>query len=345
MATTDEHQRDHTDERIPDKPTKLSGGAWRGVLVRSVKEFKADNLSDRAAALTYYSVLAIFPAFLVLVALLGILGQYPQTTNALLKIVAKLGPKSTVDSLRQPLTGVVRNKGGAGALLGVGLLGALWSASSYIGAFMRASNVVYEVPEGRRFWQLRPLQIALTLVMVLMTSIVALAVVATGPLAKAVGDQIGLGKTAVTVWDFAKWPVLLVIVITMFSVLYYAAPNAKLPGFRWITPGGAVAITIWLVASVVFAVYVANFGSYNQTYGTIGGIIVLLIWLWITNLSLLLGIEFNAELERGRELQAGKPGAEQQIQVEPRRVPKDKERRSGGIGRFLSPRFRRFRRA
>ncbi len=307
--------------RYPDKPAALPLSAWRGALVRSVREFKADNLGDRAAALTYYAMLAMFPAFIVLVALLGIFGTYPQTTNAVLKIVSDVGPKSAVDFLRQPLTGVVRSKGGAGALLGFGLLGTLWSASGYVGAFMRASNQVYEVEEGRRFYLLRPLQLGVTIVMVLMTVVVALAVVATGPLARAVGDQVGAGSSAVTIWDYAKWPVLLLVVVTMFAVLYYTAPNAKLPGFRWITPGGLVAITIWLIVSVAFALYVANFGSYNQTYGTLGGIIVLLVWLWITNLSLLLGMEFNAELERARELEAGQP-AEHQLQVEPRQAPK-----------------------
>lgn len=311
--------------RHPAKPTALPWSSWRAALARSLRRFKTDELSDRAAALTYYSVLAIFPAFVVLVALLGIFGQYPQTTNAVLKIVGQLGPKSAVDFLRQPLTGVVRNKGGAGALLGVGLLGALWSASGYVGAFMRASNRVYEVEEGRRFYVLRPLQVAVTIVMVLMTAVVALAVVASGSLAQAIGDQIGVGRTAITIWDYAKWPVLLVIVVTMFAILYYSAPNARLPGFRWITPGGLLALCLWLLASVGFAVYVANFGSYNQTYGALGAIIVLLVWLWITNLALLLGLEFNAELERARELAVGQ-AAEHQLQVEPRRRPKHRTR-------------------
>jgi membrane protein len=240
----------------------------------------------------------------------------------MLKIVGRLGPHSTVQTLRGPITSVVRHKGGAGALLGVGLLFALWSASGYIGAFMRASNVIYEVPEGRRFWKLRPLQLAVTVVMVLAAALVAIAIVVTGPLARAIGDQIGLGSGAVLAWDIAKWPVLLAIVVTMFAILYYASPNVRLPGFHWLSPGAILAVLIWLVASVGFGVYVANFGSYNKTYGTLAGMIIFLVWMWITNLALLLGAEFNAELERGRELHAGDHDAENQLKLPPRQEPK-----------------------
>jgi membrane protein len=306
----------------PVKPTDLPPRAWGEVLVRSVREVRDDNLTDRAAALTYYAVLAIFPALIVLVALVGIFGRYPETTDALLRIVGKLAPHSAVETLRSPIQSIVRNKGGAGALLGVGLLGSLWSASGYVGAFIRATNAIYEVEEGRRFWKLRPLQLTITLVMVLLSAVVALAVVATGPLARAVGDSIGIGPTVVTVWDYAKWPVLLVIVVTMFAVLYATAPNVRLPGFRWLTPGGLVALAIWLVASVGFASYTAFFGSYNQVYGALGAVVVFLVWLWVTNLSILVGAEFNAELERGRQLAAGVPDARRRLQVTPRQRPR-----------------------
>jgi len=292
------------------------------VLARSIREVRDDHLTDRAAALTYYAVLAIFPALIVLVALVGIFGRYPETTDALLRIVGRLAPHSAVETLRDPVRSIVRNKGGAGALLGVGLLGSLWSASGYVGAFIRAANAIYEVEEGRRFWRLRPLQLTITLVMVLLTAIVALAVVATGPLARAVGDSIGVGHSAVTVWDYAKWPVLLVIVVTMFAVLYATAPNVRLPDFRWLTPGGMVAVAIWLVASVGFASYTAFFGSYNQVYGALGAVVVFLVWLWVTNLSILIGAEFNAELERGRQLAAGVPDAQRRLQVTPRQRPR-----------------------
>jgi membrane protein len=318
----DTDQRTPDEQRGPDHPTDLRAKSWWSVLRRTVHEARDDNLTDWAAALTYYSVLAIFPAMLVLVALVGIFGQYPQTTNELLKIVGKVGPHSAVDTFRQPIESVVRNKGGAGALLGVGLLGALWSASGYVGAFMRASNVIYEVPEGRRFWKLRPLQILVTLCMVLAAAVVALSIVTTGPLAKAIGDSIGLGHAAVLAWDIGKWPVLLLVVITMFSVLYYAAPNVRLPGFRWISPGGILAVVVWLVASVAFGVYAANFGSYNKTYGSLGAVIIFLVWFWLTNLALLLGAEFNAELERRRELESGNRAAEESLQLPLRGRPK-----------------------
>jgi membrane protein len=306
----------------PTSPRRLSRREWLAVVRRTVREFRDDRLTDWAAALTYYAVLALFPALLVFVALVGLFGQYPKTTDSLLEIVGKLGPRSAVDTFREPITSVVRDKGGAGALLGVGLLGAVWSASGYVGAFMRASNAIYEVEEGRRFWKLRPIQIAVTVLMVLMAAIVAMAIVVTGPLAHAIGDVIGLGDTAVLVWEIAKWPVLLVVVLTMFAILYYVAPNVRLPAFRWLSPGAVVAITIWLVSSVAFGVYVRNFGSYNKTYGALGGVIIFLVWMWLSNLALLVGAEFNAELERGRELQAGITDAEAEIQLPPRDAPK-----------------------
>jgi membrane protein len=296
-----------------------------------VRKAKDDNLTDWAAALTYYAFLALFPALIVLVALLGIFGQYPETTDRLLKIVASLGPPSAVDALREPVTSVVREKGGAGALLGLGLLGAVWAASGYVGAFMRASNAIYDVEEGRPFWKLRPVQLIVTLLMVFAAALVALALVVSGPVARAVGQAVGLGSTAVLVWDIAKWPVLLVIVIVMFAVLYYAAPNVRLPGFRWLSPGGILAVIVWLAASALFALYVANFGSYNKTYGALGAIVVLLVWMWITNLAILLGAEFNAEVERGREMQGGRHGADEQIQLPPRDRPKTRQRSSADL--------------
>jgi len=321
-----------SDRRPPDKPSELSARSWWAVLRRSVREAKRDNLTDWAAALTYFAILAIFPALIVLVALVGLFGQYPDTTNALLKIVGKLGPHAAVKTFRGPITSVVRHKGGAGALLGVGLIAAVWAASGYVGAFMRASNAIYEVGEGRPFWKLRPIQIAVTVLMVFAAALVALAIVVTGPLARAVGDAIGLGSAAVTAWNIAKWPVMVVIVITMFAVLYYAAPNVRLPRFRWLSPVSIVALVIWLTTSALFAVYVANFGSYNATYGSLGAVIIFLVWMWITNLSILIGAELNAELERERELASGQTEAEHTIQLAPRDSPKPE--RAGILARI-----------
>jgi membrane protein len=307
----------------PDSPADLEAGSWAETLKRAFKEFRHDNATDWAAALTYYSVLSIFPGLLVLVALLGVLGQHPQTTNAMLDIVRDLGPESAVDTFEEPIESVTRSEGGAAALLGIGLVGALWSASGYLGAFTRASNAVYEVEEGRSFWKLRPQQIGMTILMVLMLAVLLIGLVVTGPLARSLGDVIGLGETAVTVWGIVKWPVMISIVTTMFAVLYYWAPNVKQPRFRWISPGSIVAVLAWIVASAAFGFYVANFGSYNATYGSLGGMIVFLLWLWISNNALLFGQELNAELERRREIEEGVPGAREEIQRPPRDDPAD----------------------
>jgi membrane protein len=301
-------------------PFDLSVRCWWRAAKASVREFREDNLTDWAAALTYYAVLSIFPALIVLVALVGLLGQYPQTTNSILDIIDKLGPSSTVDTFRGPIEGVVKSKGGAGALLGFGLVAAVWSASGYIGAFTRASNAIYEVEESRSFWKLRPLQVLITLVAVVLVALLAIALVLTGDLARAVGDEIGLGDTAVSVWSIAKWPVLLIVVMTIISGLYYIAPNVRQAGFRWITPGGVIAVVLWILASAGFAIYVSHFGSYNKTYGSLGAVIVFLVWLWMTNIAILFGAEFNSELERSRRIEAGVP-SEEAVALEPRSEP------------------------
>jgi len=301
-------------------PLALSARCWWRAAKASVREFREDNLTDWAAALTYYAVLSLFPALIVLVSLVGLLGQYPQTTNAVLDIIDEVGPSSAVDTFRGPIEGVVKSKGGAGALLGVGLVVAVWSASGYIGAFTRASNAIYEVDESRSFWKLRPLQLLITLIAVVLLALLAIALVLTGDLARAVADEVGLGDTAVSAWSIAKWPVLLIVVMTIISGLYYIAPNVRQRGFRWITPGGVVAVVLWILASVGFAIYVSNFASYNKTYGSLGAVIVFLVWLWITNIAILFGAEFNSELERSRQIEAGVP-SEEALGLEPRSEP------------------------
>jgi membrane protein len=303
----------------PQGPADLRARSWMGVLRRTVREFREDNLTDWAAALTYYGILSIFPALLVFVSVLGLIGD--SATQPLLDNLATVAPGPAQEIFTNAVENLNRDQGSAGILFVIGLAAALWTASGYVGAFMRASNSIYEVEEGRPFWKLRPAQIAITLVMVILLSLGAIAVVLTGPLAEEVGDVIGVGGTAVTAWDIAKWPALILLVSLMLSVLYWAAPNVKQPGFRWLTPGGVLAVVVWIVASAAFAFYVANFGSYNETYGTIGGVIVFLVWLWISNIAVLLGAELNAELERGRQLEAGLP-AERELQVEPRNEPK-----------------------
>jgi membrane protein len=298
-------ERAEDDPDAPDSPTEIEPRGWIATFKRAGKGFKEDGLQDWAAALTYYSVLSLFPLLIVLVALVGVFGEYPRTVNAMLDIVREVAPGSTADTVENAISGVVRDKGGAGALLGVGLVTALWTASGYIGAFMRAANGVYDAEETRPFWKLRPLQLAVTAVMVVLLALLAIGFVVSGSVAQAIGDTIGLGGTAVTVWDIAKWPVMLLVAIVMIALLTWVGPNVKQPKFRWITPGAAVGLLILIVASVGFAFYVGNFGSYNATYGTLGGVIVFLIWLWIANLALLFGVEVDAELERQRKLESG----------------------------------------
>jgi membrane protein len=312
--------RDKDELRAPDNPFELSARNWGAVLKRTVGEFRDDKLTDWAAALTYYGVMSLFPMVLVLVALLGLVGQYPQTSDAVLRIIDKIGPASAVDTFRKPIQGVVRSKGGAGALVGVGLLVSLWSASGYTGAFMRACNAIYEVEEGRPFWKLRPLQVAVTLFVLVLITTASIAIVLTGPVARAVGDQIGLGSQAVTLFNIAKWPVIVLVLLTIIGLLYYVAPNVRQRGIPWITPGGVLALIVWAAASAGLAFYAAKFGSYQKTYGTLGGLILFLVWLWVSNLALLLGAELNSELERGRELDAGLP-AEDHLQLPPRAEP------------------------
>ena len=306
----------------PTAPTELTKRSWRGVLTRTVREFREDDLMDWAAALTYYAVLALFPGLIVLVALLGLLGQYPETFNAILDVIRQIGPDSAVETFEGPVESVIREKSAAGALLSFGLLGALWSASGYVGALTRASNAIYEVKEGRPFWKLRPMQIGLTILMVLLLAMLAIAIVVTGPLTEALGEVIGLGDQAVTVFSIVKWPLALIVVTGMFALLYHAAPNVRQPRFRWITPGSVLAVVLWVLASGAFALYVSFFGSYNKTYGSLGGVIAFLTWLWLSNIALLLGAELNAEVERARELEAGLP-AEEELQLPPRQPAGD----------------------
>jgi membrane protein len=312
-------ERTNGEGAAPGKPTGLSRRSWGGVIKRTIKEFRADNLTDWAAALTYYGVLSLFPAILALVSIVGLAGK--SATQSLVTNAGTVlhGPSKQI--VTNAITNLSSNKGAAGILFIVGLAIALWSASSYIGAFMRASNTIYGVGEGRPFYKLRPLQLAVTLVMLLLVALATIGIVVTGPLASGLGKVLGVGSAAVTVWNFAKWPVILLVVLTCFALLYYASPNVKHPGFRWITPGSVLGVVLWLVASLAFAIYVASFANYNKTYGSLGGVIAFLVWLWLTNIAVLFGAELNAELERGRELEAGLP-AHDELQVEPRDTTK-----------------------
>ncbi|MFD0774539.1 YihY/virulence factor BrkB family protein [Streptomonospora algeriensis] len=319
MAKSHRSTRNGPSNQEASAPSELPKRSWTGSLRRTITEFSADNLSDLAAALTYYAILSIFPALLVLVSLLGLAG--PAATQALTNAISA-APADVASVLTTILENVQRNQGTAGIFGLIGLALALWSASGYIAAFMRASNVIYDVPEGRPIYKTLPIRVGITLAMVVLLTLAAVAVVVTGGLAEQVGSLLGLGSVAVTVWSIAKWPVLLLVVILIISLLYWASPNAK-RGFRWVTAGSVLAIVIWLLASAAFAVYVANFASYNATYGSMAGVIIFLVWLWITNIAILLGEELNSELERSRALAQGQSETEVPY-VEMRDTPKKK---------------------
>jgi membrane protein len=296
-------------------------------LLRTVKEFKEDKLQHWAAALTYYAVLSLFPALLVMVALVGLFANPDTVTRFLTDVVAALGPETAVDTFKDPIESVTADRGAAGIIAIVGVASALWSASGYVGAFTDASNVIYEVDEGRPLWKLKPLQLFVTFVCISLVAVTALALVVSGPLAAAVGDALGLGDAAVTAWQIAKWPILLLLVLLILHVLYFMSPNARVSG-KWISPGAVLTLVVWIIASVGFAFYVANFGSYNKTYGTMGGVVVFLLWLWLTNIAVLLGVEFNAEIERTREIKRGVPGAREELKLPERDRPKQNEHSS-----------------
>ncbi|HWI22644.1 MAG TPA: YihY/virulence factor BrkB family protein [Baekduia sp.] len=304
----------------PDSPMKLGGRAKKDALKRTVKEFQADNLTDWAAALTYYGVMALFPALIALVAVLGLIGA--SATQPLLDNLALVSPGPARDILTSTIQNLTENQGSAGIAFVIGLLVALNAASGYIGAFTRASNSIYEVAEGRPIWKLKPFQLALTCVLLVLLVLTIGAVAISGPLAEEAGKLVGLGSSAVLVWDVAKIPVLLAIVAFMIAFLYWAAPNVKQPGFKFITPGGVVALVLWVVASLLFALYVATFASYDKTYGALGGAVVFLVWLWISNLAILFGAEFNAELQRSQQREAGHDAPLDEPFLEPRDTSK-----------------------
>jgi membrane protein len=304
------------DSRKPDSPTDVSKPSWKYIAKKTFREFTKDQCADLAAALTYYGVLSMFPALLALVSLLGIFGQAEKTTEAMLEIAQGVAPGAALDVIKGPIQELTSSSA-AGFTLILGILTALWSASGYVGAFGRAMNRIYEVDEGRPFIKLRGAMLAVTVTTVIIVALTAAMLVLSGPVAEAVGNAMGLGGVFLTAWNILKWPVVVLLVIAVIAILYYATPNVKQPKFRWMSLGSFIALMIFVLASLGFGFYVANFGNYNKTYGAIGGVIVMLLWLWILNMSLLFGAEFDAEMERGRQLQAGIE-AEETIQLPPR---------------------------
>jgi membrane protein len=319
------------DPRKPDSPTDLKKPTVVYTLKKTLREFTADQCTDLAASLTYYSVLALFPGLLAVVSILGLFGDPKDTIQTLLDIVKNIGSPDVAKLLESPVEGLVRSPAAPVTFI-VGLLGALWSASGYVGAFGRAMNRIYNVREGRPIWKLRPTMLGVTVTTVVLL-VLGLLVLVSGPLARAFGDLIGLGDAAATVLLIVQWPILLVIAIVIVAVLYYWSPNVKQPKFTWVSGGSIVALLIWIIASVGFGFYVGNFSNYNATYGSLGGVIVFLLWIWITNNALLFGAEFDAEIERGRELQAGIK-AEEDIQLperDTRQIDKQDEKRAEDV--------------
>jgi membrane protein len=337
-SRADDRTPEPDDSRKPDSPTKLTGRSWMYVLRKTWREFGDDHCTDLAAGLTYYAVLALFPAAIALVSLLGVVGQAQNSVQTVVDVLQPLVSPSTLQTIQPALTHIA-NSPGAGIGLVVGLLGALWSASGYVGAFGRSMNAIYEIDEGRPFWKLRPVVLLVTLVAILLIAVVLVMLIVSGPLASSLGSVIGLSAQAVTVWNIVKWPVIAVFVMVIVAILYHATPNVKQPKFRWLSVGAIVAIVIWVVASVAFAFYVATFGSYDKTYGSLAGAVVGLLWLWLTNVALLFGAELDSELERGRQLQAG-IAAERELQLPARdlrgiRKARKKEEKDIERGRLI----------
>jgi membrane protein len=300
------------------RPTGVDADhSWLGTFKRTWSEFRQDDLTDWAAALTYYGLLSLFPGLIAVSSLVGLFADPNTITN----VILNFAPQSAADTLSGPINSITSNQSAASLALILGLAGAVWGASGYVGAFGRACNVVYETREGRPFWKLRPQQLLVTLVMVVMITVVSLAIVLTGPVVRAIGDEVGFGDTAIMVWDIAKWPVLAALVVGLLLLLFWATPNVRQRGVMFVLPGVVLGLAVWAVASAAFAVYVGNFGSYDKTYGTLGGVVALLVWLWITNLALLLGVELNAERERSKQLAAGIPGADKELQLAQRGEP------------------------
>lgn len=319
-----QHAPHPDDPRKPDTPTRVHKPSWKYVFRRTIREFSNDQCIDSAGALTYFGVLSLFPGLLAIFSILGVLGGGQGAIDSILSIVKEVAPGSTAKIVRGPLEQFA-NSPTAGLALVSGIVLAIWSASGYVAAFSRSMNRIYEIDEGRPYWKLKPAQLLVTVIVIVLVVVMITVLVVSGPVTNALGNALGIGPVVQTVWSILKWPLLAAAVIAAIAVLYYAAPNAKQPKFRWVTLGGTLALVLIVLATLGFGLYVANFSHYNKSYGSLAGVIIFLIWLWITNIALLFGAEFDAELERGRELQAG-IAAETDIQLPPRDVAKSEKK-------------------
>ncbi|MGT2427240.1 YihY/virulence factor BrkB family protein [Amnibacterium kyonggiense] len=320
----------------PEGPEDLHKRSWTYALRKTAREFGSDQCTDLAAALVYYSVLALGPGIVAIVSILGLLS--PSTIAQLSKdvLAPALGAQSSSYSIVNGLIMNASKAPAAGVGLVVGILGALWSASGYVGAFGRAMNRIYSIPEGRPVWKLRPTQLLVTVIVVVLVVIAALLLVSTGPAVERIADVMGVGPAAFLVFSIVKWPVLVVIAIAAIAILFYFSPNVRQPKFKWISTGSLLALVVWALATVALGFYIGLSGgsSYTRSYGPIAGVIIFLLWLWITNLVLLFGAEFDAELERSRELQAG-IAAEEQIQL-PMRDTRQSDKKAAQHGKDVA---------
>nr|WP_209436350.1 YihY/virulence factor BrkB family protein [Kocuria subflava] len=303
----------------PENPTQVSKRSWKYIFKRSLAEFTQDGCTDLAASLTYFTVLSVFPGLLAVVSLLGVFGQGQQTADAITEFLAGRVPEELNTLLEPTITNLTQATGAGIVALIIGVASGLWTASGYVGAFSRAMNRVYDVSEGRTFIKHKASMLAVTLFVVVTVVLIFLMVLLSGSIARTLGDAIGLGETSVMVWNIAKWPVVLLLLILLVAVLYYATPNVQQPKFKWVSPGAVFAIIGVIVAAVGFSIYATQFASQADTYGVIGGVILGLLGIWIFNNVLLFGAEIDAELQRGRELEAGLP-SEEMLHLPPRDV-------------------------
>lgn len=294
----------------------VSTPSWWFVLRGTVREFLEDGLIDQSAALTYFTILSVFPAGITLVALVSLFGQDPANLRYLASELDGVIPAETLETGMLILDSVITS-GSAGLGITAGTLIALWTASLYVRAFGRAMNRIYDVEEGRPLWKLWPQMVLLTAVLLVLLAVNIVLLVVTGPVAHTLGQLFGLGALALQTWGIVKWPLQLVLVAIMLALLYYYTPNVRLPRMRWISVGSVVAILIGALASFGFGVYVGNFARYDVTYGALAGVVIFLLWVWIMNLAILFGAELDGELERARQLRLGEP-AEEEVTLIPR---------------------------
>ncbi|MCP3427209.1 YihY/virulence factor BrkB family protein [Rothia sp. AR01] len=316
---------DPEDDRKPDSPAEITAPSWKYVLRSTLREFSADGCADLAASLTYRTVFSMFPALIALVSILSLFGQSQSAVTGVLDQAQGVVPEDAWSTVQPALEGVLTAPA-AGLGLIVGLLTALWSASSYVKAFGRAMNTIHDVPEGRGPIKLNVQLYLLTALILVLGAVGLMVFVLSGPVAEAVGDAVGLGQAALTVWGIGKWLILAGVVVLVVALLYYATPNVRQPKFTWMSIGALIAIVVSILASLGFFFYVSNFGSYDATYGALAGVIILLLWIYIINAILLFGAEVDSEIERGRELQAGMP-AEETLQLPPRDTKASEKRR------------------